>query len=372
MREVNLRNVDLNLLHALRALLEERHVTRAAKRCFLSQPAMSRALERLREMFADALLVRSGRTYERTARGERVLRELESLMPRLEALVRGQPFEPALSQERFRLALTDHASAVLMPPLWQSVRAAAANVTLEVSAWHSRAYEDVVAGRLDLALSAEVAPSFLEAEVLYQEDFVCLVGSAQRVGRRRFTLKQYLDLPHAVVETWDGQQTPVDRPLAALRPAYPLLCADAPRHCSHRPDPHAAPQIGKDYNVDGRPPFGRASPRDQGVFLFYGVASAAHERTRARMVSRTGEDGCAHPLRGLNCERWRRFKSPTTSDGRERRCLTLGSWIQDTSCADRRRGGTGRTSHGARRTVQPHALKRIPVETCERMEVCSI
>ena len=216
MREVNLRNVDLNLLHALRALLEERHVTRAAKRCFLSQPAMSRALERLREMFADPLLVRSGRTYERTARGERVLRELESLMPRLEAMVRGQPFEPALSQERFRLALTDHASAVLMPPLWQSVRAAAANVTLEVSAWDSRAYEDVVAGRLDVALSAEVAPSVLEAEVIYQEDFVCLVGSAQRVGRRRFTLKQYLDLPHAVVETWDGQQTPVDRPLAEL------------------------------------------------------------------------------------------------------------------------------------------------------------
>ena len=77
MREVHLRNVDLNLLLALYALLEERHVTRAAERCFLSQPAMSRALERLRETFGDLLLVRSGRAYERTARGEHVLRELE-------------------------------------------------------------------------------------------------------------------------------------------------------------------------------------------------------------------------------------------------------------------------------------------------------
>ena len=65
MREVHLRNVDLNLLHALYALLEERHVTRAAERCFLSQSAMSRALERLRETFGDVLLVRSGRAYER-------------------------------------------------------------------------------------------------------------------------------------------------------------------------------------------------------------------------------------------------------------------------------------------------------------------
>src|SRR5882672_6338244 len=133
MRQVHLREVDLNLLHALHALLAERHVTRAAKRCFLSQPAMSRALERLRQMFRDLLLVRTGHAYERTVRGERVLRELESLMPRLEAMVRGEEFDPARSQERFRVAMTDHAAAMLMPPLLRRVRAAATNVKVEVS-----------------------------------------------------------------------------------------------------------------------------------------------------------------------------------------------------------------------------------------------
>jgi DNA-binding transcriptional LysR family regulator len=76
MRDVHLRDVDLNGLHTLYALLEERHVTRAAKRCFLSQPAMSRSLERLRETFRDELLIRTGRIYERTVRGEGLLREL--------------------------------------------------------------------------------------------------------------------------------------------------------------------------------------------------------------------------------------------------------------------------------------------------------
>src|SRR3989454_6791910 len=112
--------------------------------------------------------------------------------------------------------MTDHAAAMLMPPLLRRVRAAATNVKVEVSVWHSHVYEDVTAGRLDTALSAEAAPAVLEAEVLYEEDFVCLVGSAQRVGTRRFTLKQYLGLPHALVETWERQQTPVDRPLAEL------------------------------------------------------------------------------------------------------------------------------------------------------------
>src|SRR4029077_13791793 len=122
MRHTHLRQVDLNLLLALHALLEERHVTRAAKRCFLSQPAMSQTLERLREMFGDALLIRSGRAYERTVRGESLLRELQSLLPRLEAMVRGEEFDPRRSQEQFRLAVTDHASITLIPPLIERMR----------------------------------------------------------------------------------------------------------------------------------------------------------------------------------------------------------------------------------------------------------
>src|SRR6478735_604328 len=216
MREVHLRTVDLNLLHALHALLEERHVTRAAKRCFLSQPAMSRALERLRETLGDPLLVRTGRAYERTVRGERVLRELESIMRRLETMVQGEEFSPARSQEHFRVAMTDHGSTILLPVLLQRVRKAAPDARLEVSAWNTKAYEDVVAGRIDVALSAEAVPPTLEYELIFNLDFVCLVGSAQPVRTRRFTLKQYLQLPHAVVETLDGQQTMVDRPLAQL------------------------------------------------------------------------------------------------------------------------------------------------------------
>jgi DNA-binding transcriptional LysR family regulator len=216
MPDVHLRNVDLNLLHALHALLEERHVTRAAKRCFLGQPAMSRALDRLRETFGDPLLVRTGRVYERTVRGESLLRELESVMGRLAAMVRGEEFSPARTHERFRVAMTDNGVAILLPKLLQRVRKAAPDARLEISAWRNQAYEDVAAGRLDTALSAEAVPPALESELIFHLDFVCLVGSAQSIRTRRFTLKQYLQLPHALVETLDGQQTMVDRHLAQL------------------------------------------------------------------------------------------------------------------------------------------------------------
>jgi DNA-binding transcriptional LysR family regulator len=112
--------------------------------------------------------------------------------------------------------MTDHGSTILLPVLLQRIRKAAPDARLEVSAWRTQAYEDVAAGRIDVALSAEAVPPTLEYELIFNLDFVCLVGSAQPVRTRRFTLKQYLQLPHALVETLDGQQTMVDRPLAQL------------------------------------------------------------------------------------------------------------------------------------------------------------
>src|SRR5580692_1070916 len=205
MRDVHLRNLDLNLLHPLHALLEECHVTRAAKRSFLSQSAMSRALERLREMFEDPLLVRNGRGYERTARGERVLREIESLMPRLEDMVRGEKFDPARSQEVFRFAMSDHASMIVLPSLLTSVRKAATQIKLEVSAARAETFQDVAAGRINTYLCAEEAPPSLESETLFTLDFVCLVGAALRIPTRRLTLKQYLKFQHVLVEIREGQ-----------------------------------------------------------------------------------------------------------------------------------------------------------------------
>jgi Transcriptional regulator len=170
---------------------------------------MSRSLERIRDTFGDELLIRTGRIYERTVRGEWLLRELENLLPRLEALVRGEPFDPAQSRERLRVALTDNGSIVLLPALTQRIRTAAPDITLEIVAWHDRSFEDVEAGKIDLALSPLAAPSPLETERLFKEDFVCLLGADHKLRSRRFTLKQYLELSHVAVGA-------LDRPVADL------------------------------------------------------------------------------------------------------------------------------------------------------------
>jgi DNA-binding transcriptional LysR family regulator len=215
MRFEHIRRTDLNLLQTLFVLLEEKHVTRAAKRCFLSQPAMSRTLERLRKTFSDELLIRFGRRYELTARGKRLLNELESFLPRLESLLKAEEFDPARSEERFQVTMTDHASVVFLPDLVRRMTQAAPRSRLEVVPWHDRRFEDVAAGRLDLVLDVARSPAGLMSETLFADVFVCVVASRHPVKARQFSLKQYLSYPHVVVDVLSGQQTPVDLPLAA-------------------------------------------------------------------------------------------------------------------------------------------------------------
>ncbi|MCU1250040.1 MAG: Transcriptional regulator [Edaphobacter sp.] len=211
---MHLQSVDLNLLLPLQALLEERNVTRAGKRVHLSQSAMSRAFERLRETLGDELLIRSEGRYRLTARGITLLRELDLLLPRLEALWSGEAFSPRVTTSKVRLAMTDMAAALLLPPLTRDLARTAPGLRLQIVSWHEQSYEDLMTGRVDLVFSPLAAPSPLHMELLFDERFVCLIGQAHPFGGNAFLLKQYLGQSHIAVETQTGQQTLVDRPLA--------------------------------------------------------------------------------------------------------------------------------------------------------------
>src|ERR1700719_3419339 len=121
MRITHLRQADLNLLVVFTALAEERNVTRAAARLLLSQPAVSRALQRLRDMFHDDLLIRTANGYEPTPKGQRLLQDLATMLPRLDRLMASGDFDPSTEDATFRIAGTDHAAHLLVPLLCNSV-----------------------------------------------------------------------------------------------------------------------------------------------------------------------------------------------------------------------------------------------------------
>src|ERR1700743_3192375 len=115
MRLEKLRQVDLNLLITFAAIAEEKSVTAAASRLLLSQPAVSRALQRARTMFQDDLLVRSPHGFELTLRGTKSLDELEVLLRTMEYLVTPNLCDPVRKKSHFRISGPDNVCAVVLP-----------------------------------------------------------------------------------------------------------------------------------------------------------------------------------------------------------------------------------------------------------------
>ncbi|WP_375502486.1 LysR family transcriptional regulator [uncultured Jatrophihabitans sp.] len=128
-----LRRADLNLLLPLNALLEHRHVTRAAEAVGIGQPAMSAALGRLRRLFDDPLLVRSGRVLELTPMGQALLEPVRAALTGLEQLFVTTPrFDPAVDFRTFTVVASDYVTLVLLRPLLELLYREAPGVAVNV------------------------------------------------------------------------------------------------------------------------------------------------------------------------------------------------------------------------------------------------
>lgn len=200
---MKLAQLDLNLLLTLAALLEERSVTRAAKRLGLSQPAVSNALARLRETLSDELLVRNGARMVPTPRALEMAPLLHEALASLQrAVAPPRPFEPATTTDRFTLAATDFFEMVLLPALASRVCAAAPRATLDVRPiGESSPVEALAAGELDGALGVfQTLPRGFYKKALGRERFVCVLRRGHpALAQVPLSLEAYAALAHVLV-----------------------------------------------------------------------------------------------------------------------------------------------------------------------------
>jgi DNA-binding transcriptional LysR family regulator len=217
MRLEKLRQVDLNLFITFAAIAEEKSVTAAASRLLLSQPAVSRALQRARAMFQDDLLVRSPHGFEVTLRGRKILEELAVLLPKMERLVTPALFDPVREKSHFRISGPDNVCTVVLQRLCRQYVNGRYQVQFEFLPWQSGIAELVEHGQLDLVLHIDdgLLPSHFQSERLYREDWICAVARESDFGEQ-LSLKQYLAASHIVVSTLSGVQTIPDKRLAAV------------------------------------------------------------------------------------------------------------------------------------------------------------
>lgn len=199
---MNLRSIDLNLLVVLNALLTDLHVTRAADRIGLSQPAMSNALSRLRHIFNDELLVRTANGMQATPRALELAEPVKRVLRQLERILDSESsFDPATTTRSFSVRLSDLLSRLLLPAVCNTLKTTAPFVHLDVVHYSpTQTVEALEKDEIDLAISMGLVHSnAIKSVVLMQDRMVCVMRDGHPAAQNPLTMEAFLQAPHLKV-----------------------------------------------------------------------------------------------------------------------------------------------------------------------------
>lgn len=215
---MNISTFDLNLLRVFEALMREHNVSRAAERLSLSQPAVSNALNRLRELLDDPLLVRVGRSMQPTPRALTLEAPIRAALQQIEqSLMAGVAFDPASSRLRFNIAVTDYVELICMPRLVERLSQQAPGIRLDIRHLSpSLPAEALDKGELDLVLGRfEEAPARFARRHWMSETLQLALRRDHPLVVGALDLETFLRLRHlwvhggqtrGMVDQWLGEQ----------------------------------------------------------------------------------------------------------------------------------------------------------------------
>jgi DNA-binding transcriptional LysR family regulator len=192
--------VDLNLLKALNALLQERSVTRAAARLSLTQPTISAALRRLRLLFDDELLVKTGREMRPTPFADALAPRIRDVLLELEDIVVSHStFDPARDAHSFRVLATDYSAMIVIQPLLAAIAAEAPRLTFKLESRPIDEHGDrLQRSDIDLAIVPErfSRRTNLPSEPLFSDRFVAVAWRQNAEVSDPLTFDQLQRLPY--------------------------------------------------------------------------------------------------------------------------------------------------------------------------------
>ena len=201
---VHISRIDLNLLAIFDTIYAEGSITRASRRLNLSQPAISHALGRLRQVIDDPLFTRHGRLMTPTPLARRMIEPIRQSLQTIEAtLTKRDPFAPATAVKHFTVGTRDVLEAAILGALMRNVAAAAPRITISsVRAERRELERELSAGTLDAAIDVLLPlPEEVRRERLGTEWLTVVVRRRHPNVGRRLTLKTYLAQEHISVSS---------------------------------------------------------------------------------------------------------------------------------------------------------------------------
>lgn len=207
------KNIDLNLLVCLDALLTEGSVTRAADRLDMSQPGMSHALSRLRVLTGDSLFVRSGNEFIPTERAKALAGKVRVGLAALEEIFSAEgPFDPAATAGKLTVAAVDSVGVLLVPSLAQALAREAPMISLQVRLPDpEKLREWLTEGECDIALGFYIdAHSELHCSDLFGQELAVISGPSHPLHGKPMNLEQYVESTHVVFGSPFSSTSPME------------------------------------------------------------------------------------------------------------------------------------------------------------------
>ncbi|WP_067867634.1 LysR family transcriptional regulator [Neptuniibacter marinus] len=198
---MNLRSVDLNLLVVLQVLLDEQHVSKAAKKLQMSQPAVSRALQRLRQTLDDPILVRTLNGYDLSARAVTIRQQLKQVLLDVEGIMQPEHFDPSKAEGVLKLTGLDLELVLLMPTVVKMLRLKAPNLRVEIVPQRSEHFDLLEQGEVHF-LATGLQPKTVQDQYRRMEvvktNHVCVMDKNNPLAKG-MTLEQYVAASHGLV-----------------------------------------------------------------------------------------------------------------------------------------------------------------------------
>ncbi len=202
---IELHNFDINLLVAFDLLMEEKNVSRAAERMFVTQSAMSHTLQRLRQQLDDPLLVKTPAGMKPTDRALSLVDPVKAVLRDIKRLIRApEEFDPAQSRRRFVIAATDYMDLLVLPPLIERIALRAPGIDIHVKRTELPFPEAALEHNdLDVVLGFDTIlkpPVYLSRSKLFDDRMICVVSKKHQVVKKReLTLEEYVSCKHMLI-----------------------------------------------------------------------------------------------------------------------------------------------------------------------------